>query len=365
MFKVGGQQSVLDNAIVKKALKTAETNITQYHYQQLNQSMNISTKKQLSLVVSFNEDKINKLFHQANLPIWGRLRPQVLLWLIDEQGLHRSIISNSVKVNSTMANALDIDFPNVVSGFSRQRGLPLLMPLMDFDDANQITLSDLWGRFQQPIRYASARYSAEAIVVMRVSNSSLVTLDNTTDLSNNTVNDVRNNSQEAIISNKVVKNNCGLLCTKEQVTYALDWTLLSPQVTTSSQNINQQQIFSKQYQGTDKTMLLQRGLADITEVIYQHYALSTEVSNNFIIEVANIESLTAYTQLFDFLTDLSAIKSVTLISAKGNARRFNLQLLGSKNALLASLKLNKQLKQYVDPLAQVDESATPIFYWEQ
>jgi len=349
MLKVGGQLSVLDNKELKKALTKANTFITRYHYQEIKQPLDLSTKKQLSLVVSFNEDKINKLFYQANLPIWGSLRPQILLWLIDEQGLNRTIISNSKRIDAS-----GIDFPRLVNDFSEQRGLPLLMPLMDFDDANKITLSDLWGRFDQVIRHSSERYLPEAIVVMRISDSSLVAGNN----SDNSVN------AEAINGDQDV-NTCGLLCSKNEVHYALDWSLLSPQAITSSQQISEQQTLSQQYQGTDKIALIQQGLADISEVIYQHYALSTERDNSIVIEVTNIDSLTVYNDLFNFLTDLSAIKSVTLISAKASTRRFNLQLLGSKSALLASLKLNKQLQQYIDPLVQVDDTATPIFNWRQ
>jgi hypothetical protein len=342
MLKVGGQLSVLDNGVLKKALKTANTFITQYHYQEINQPAKLQnellteklvkrpTKKQLSLVVSFNEDKINKLFYQANLPIWGSLRPQILLWLIDEQGVQRRIISNS-----RITDTADIDFSSLANRFSEQRGLPILMPLMDFDDVTQITVSDLWGRFEQPIRSASARYLPEAIVVMRVSNSSLVALNESVALGNTI------NGEQDVVN------------------YVLDWTLLSPQVDTNKQPIGEQ------YQGMDKASVFQQGLADITETIYQHYALSTERDNSIVIEVANIESLAVYTELFNFLTDLSSIKSVTLISATGKVRRFNLQLLGSKDALLATLKLNQRLKQYIDPLIQADDSAPPIFHWEQ
>jgi len=88
--------------------------------------------------------------------------------------------------------------------------------------------------------------------------------------------------------------------------------------------------------------------------------------------VENIDSLATYVDVFDFLNDLSSVKSVTLLSAKAGARQFNLQLLGSKEALLASLKLNKQLRQYIDPLAQFNEPLSqenaeklvPIFYWD-
>jgi len=88
--------------------------------------------------------------------------------------------------------------------------------------------------------------------------------------------------------------------------------------------------------------------------------------------VVNIDSLATYVDVFEFLTNLSAVKTITLLSAEGASRRFNLQLLGSAEALLASLKLNKQLKQFIDPLARFNTTtldnetgdiAVPVFYW--
>jgi hypothetical protein len=341
MLKVGGEKSVLENDIIRKSLNDYGSYLSQYQYQQksLQIADELGNEKQLFLSASFNAEKINQLFQEANLPLWGSLRPQVLLWLIDEQGLTRSIISSSSASN----------LPFMVNEFSEQRGLPILMPLMDLIDANQIKLSDVWGRFQQPIKEASSRYFAETIAVMRISNSSLVTLDYD---DNDSVED----------------SNCGLLCAQSQPkeqNYVLDWSLLD------WSSIKGQQKFSQQYQGADPQILLQQGLADITELIYQRYALSTTSQNDFVIEVANVDSLATYVDVFDFLGNLSSVKSVTLISAKGSARRFNLQLLGSKEALLASLKLNKQLTQYIDPLAQFNDSISedsieqlvPVFNW--
>ena len=345
MIKVGGEKSVLENDVIKKSLKNYNAFLTQYRYQQklLQITDEQGNNKQLFLVASFNAAKINQLFQEANLPLWGSLRPQVLLWLIDEQGLSRSIISNSSASN----------LPFIVNEFSSQRGLPIMMPLMDLTDTNQIQVSDVWGRFQQPIKKASERYNAEAIAVMRISNSSLVEQD------------------LSFTDNENTKpTDCGLLCVQPQKInngYVVDWSLLDWSV------IEGQQKFSKQYQGADSHLLLSQALADITEQIYKRYALSTSSQNEFVIEVANVDSLAAYVDIFNFLNNLSSVKTVTLQSAKGSVRRFNLQLLGSTDALLASLKLNDKLTQYVDPLARfnvsVAEEATekvvPIFYWSK
>lgn len=342
MLKVGGEKSVLDNDIIKSALKNHQQYLTQYRYQYKNvrvekvsENESKLTEKQLFILASFDEQKINNLFQQANLPLWGSLRPQVLLWLIDEQNLTRAIMSNST----------DSALPFMVNEFSERRGLPIMMPLMDLTDASRIKLSDIWGRFEQPIREASTRYLAEAIVVMRISNSSLKVFDSQI---NENVNYVADEAHQ-----------CGLLCAqpdKTEQSYVLDWSLISAN-----------QTFSQQYEGSERKLLLQQGLADITEVIYQRYALSTTINNDFVLEVANVDSLRTYMDVFNFLSDLSSVKAVTLMNANGESRRFQLQLLGSAEALLASLKLNKHLKMYNDPLADMnndpEKTQYPVFYW--
>jgi len=74
-----------------------------------------------------------------------------------------------------------------------------------------------------------------------------------------------------------------------------------------------------------------------------------------------------YVDVVKFLSNLSAVKSLTLMQAQGQSRHFNLQLRGSVQAFLASLTLNKQLEQYIDPLADLNNDSnnipSPIFYW--
>lgn len=343
MIKVGGEKSVLENDVIKDSLSNYNAFLTQYRYE--HKSLKLSdkkgSKKQLFLFASFNEAKINQLFQEAKLPLWGSLRPQVLLWLIDEQGLVRQFISNSS----------DSNLPFIVNEFSSQRGLPIMLPLMDLTDTNQITLSDVWGRFQQPIKEASSRYLAEAIVVMRLSNASLVSQDNNND-----------------VEPDIQSSDCGLLCMHSEPTeknYALDWSLLG------WGGVQGQQKLSQQYNGKEPHLLVAQGLADITELMYQRYALSTSSQKAFTIDVDNVNSLKTYVAIFDFLNELSSVKSVTLLNANGNKRRFMLQLLGSEEAFLATLKLNNKLTRYVDPLEHFNEptvndkkeSLVPIFNW--
>ena len=292
-IKVGGGENVLTNKVLRQAQKIARRYMSQYHYQRQGE--------QLNLVVNFNEDKVNQLFNKADLALWGSLRPQVLLWLIDEHGASRRIIAADADSNN----------PTSVNYFSQKRGLPIVMPLMDRTDNKRVVVSDFWHYFPERIQQASRRYFADTIVVMRISDSSLL-----------------------------ANVACGLLCQQQQTQSpkVLDWRVYT-----------QGALYTQQYQGVDKISLIKQGLSDITRLIYQSYALSSSAESDFVIEVKNVSSLKSDKHLYDFLADLSGVKSVTLISAQADVRRFKLDLNGSKASFLAALKLNKKLTQYVKP----------------
>jgi len=338
MLKVGGEKSVLNNPEIKKALVNYHLYLNKYRYQQKTQQLNsgqdIKTQeKQLFLLASFNEHKVNLLFQKAKLPLWGSLRPQVILWLVEEQGFKRSIISESTDSNTSQQ----------IKDFSEQRGLPIVMPLMDLTDSNQITITDIWGGFEESIKEASTRYLAEAIVVMRLSNSSLV--------DQNTINKFKKN-------NNIMKN-CELPCVQSQIEnqpYVLDLSFT-----------NQNQEFNKRYHGVSRQKLLNKGLTDVTELIFQHYALNGDNNNELIIDVANVDSLSTYVNVFTFLTDLSSVQNVILVQANGESRQFKLLLKGSKKTFLSSLKLSKWLVEFVNHSVDIhgdqESELPPLFYW--
>jgi hypothetical protein len=334
VLKVGGQQALLSETEIKKAVKNVNRYVANYRYQRNGEN--------IQLMVNFDENKINQLFEQISAPIWGSLRPQILLWLVEESGLTRTIVSTS-----THSPDLNNDLPEMVEDFSALRGLPIIMPLMDLTDANNISTYDLWGRFAAQVQTASIRYNPEAIIIIRLSNSSLVPLAD---------------DNEVFIEQK----DC-LLCKKQQQQYALDWSFIADAQSYSVDEIDGQ-VFSEIMYGTKPKELLQQALSTISDKIYQKYALMSNIENSYIIDVANISSLKRFIKVEQFLEQLSSVKSVKLLSASGDNRRFELSLKSSGQALLASLKLNKQLKRFIDPLADPFVSSVddviPVFYWE-
>ncbi|OKY27110.1 DUF2066 domain-containing protein [Thalassotalea sp. PP2-459] len=314
LVKISGQTDILQNPTIKQQRARYQSFVNNFRYERKND-------KSL-LVVTFDESKINQLFVGANLPIWGSLRPQIVLWVIEEQQLTRNIIS------------ADIDNPinDVVKAVEDNRGLPFTLPIMDLLDSNQITTYELWGRFTRPIVRASMRYQPEAIVVVRLSDNSLL-------------------SEEQLS----LGNNCSDDC---QPTVALDWSFLS------MLNTDQLPHFGERVYGQNKQTLLAETLSQISDMVAKRYAVTTDMNLDYVIDVANVDSLAKYVEVTQFLSQLSAVKAVKLVKAQGNERRFSLSLLGSEQAFLAALKLNKSLKRYADPLDPTSLQGTPLFYWE-
>jgi hypothetical protein len=311
LVKVGGHIRVLAEPQVKSQLRRANSYVSNYRYERVGDD--------LFLVAQFQATKINDLFVAANLSLWGSLRPQVVIWFVNEQGLSREIIAASSPS----------EFPQVIADFASQRGLPIVLPLVDLIDLNTLSSADVWGRFLGPISEASNRYLADVIVTVRLSNSSL-------------------------LPTELLNTNCQLLC---QPVYALDWS------TISTVNGEFRQEFGAQKQGTEAKTLLLSALDEITNKMYATYALSTDSSKEYLIDVANVDSLRSYVEVTNFLQSLTSVRAVTLVSASASQRRFSLSLFGSEQALLASLKLNGKLQQYKDPLKSVNPEDVPVFYW--
>ena len=47
-------------------------------------------------------------------------------------------------------------------------GVPILFPLMDLEDQQKISFTDIWGGFSGAIHDASERYATEALLVGRI-----------------------------------------------------------------------------------------------------------------------------------------------------------------------------------------------------
>ncbi|ENM5785089.1 DUF2066 domain-containing protein [Vibrio metoecus] len=153
IVRATGSQDSLKNDAVQKALRQNNQYITQISTQQQG--------TQSVLRLQFSAPHIRSLLTQAQLPFWPESRSNLLVWLVEEANYDRSISWEhaDTPVLSQMKNR------------ARVRGLPLTVPVGDFDDVTGVQVSDLWGGFINPISTASQRYPTDAVLVVRVQGS--------------------------------------------------------------------------------------------------------------------------------------------------------------------------------------------------
>ncbi len=155
LIRATGQTDVASNETIQKAMRKSSQYMSQMSFGESND--------QSTLRMRFNGAQIRSLLTQAQLPYWPDTRSNILVWLVEEHNYDKNIVwehSNSQLAAGLQANA-------------KERGLPLTLPVGDFDDITGIATSDLWGSFVSPISKASQRYPVDAVLVIKAQSSGL------------------------------------------------------------------------------------------------------------------------------------------------------------------------------------------------
>tara|TARA_B100001057_G_scaffold379907_1_gene385539 strand:+ start:292 stop:1503 length:1212 start_codon:yes stop_codon:yes gene_type:complete len=115
--------------------------------------------EQRFIEVEFSSVSIEQMLTEARIPLWDSNRPSVLVWMAlqDESG-NRSLMSSDI--NS--------DIINLIRVFANERGLPVLFPVLDFEDRRNLNEDLVWRLDEDAIRSASLRYGADSILTGRL-----------------------------------------------------------------------------------------------------------------------------------------------------------------------------------------------------
>jgi hypothetical protein len=118
-----------------------------------------TTREQRYIDVDFSSALIDELLTTANIPIWDSNRPSVLVWMAlqDEAG-NRSLMTADI----------NDDIIELIQEFADRRGLPVLFPVLDFEDRRSLNEDLVWTLNEEAIRKASNRYGADSILTGRL-----------------------------------------------------------------------------------------------------------------------------------------------------------------------------------------------------
>lgn len=156
MLKVVGNASLLDAAPLETVMDNADQYVRQYEYQRTNiAAADLTRPDELSLRLSFEPSAVNQAISELQLPLWGKVRPDVLVWAVVEAEGQQSLVgleTDGLGVFKPLTDAADA------------RGLPILLPLMDLQDQSALKAGDIRQMNEAAIDQASMRYDADIVL---------------------------------------------------------------------------------------------------------------------------------------------------------------------------------------------------------
>ena len=148
LVKVSGRRDVLEEEALQPLLAAAKDYVQQYQYVR-------DKSDELRLQVEFSSALVNDNLTAAQLPLWSATRPAVLVWVVVNDNGGRRFAS--AETDPELLAQIDVAFD--------QRGVPLVLPLLDIEDALAIAVDDVWEFDSAKINAASERYGASNVLV--------------------------------------------------------------------------------------------------------------------------------------------------------------------------------------------------------
>ena len=257
--------------------------VQQYRYERGSDSEN--SEELLFLRVSFDPKAVNSQLRIAKMPIWGSIRPKVLVWMAIEDRIERQILGRDGNPELTQ----------LVQDLADKRGVPLLLPLMDASDYEKIQFTDVWGGFKDKILSASQRYKADAILIGRVYRD-------------------------------------------EPDGWQARWTIL-----------HRDQSLYWNTSGYELAEIFSVGVDGTVDTLASHFAPETQAESQgapIVLAVKGVADLSQYAELVRYLAKLEPVESAEPVGISADTLEVRLALRGSFEALRQLLLLGKKLEVY-------------------
>ena len=125
-----------------------------------------------TLSITFDGPAIEKALRNAGETVWGADRPLTLVWLAVDwgEGEREIIAANDPERLPDAARSIDRNrlLRERVQETASRRGIPVAFPLLDTEDLQNVSFTDIWGGFDEQLLQASRRYQADAVLIGRV-----------------------------------------------------------------------------------------------------------------------------------------------------------------------------------------------------
>jgi uncharacterized protein len=173
VVKVSGDPRWLENPAIERAIAQAQNYVEATTYIseliQLPLEDNTAsadtdeeqfyTTEQRIISVNFAAALIDELLADADIPVWDGNRPSVLVWMV---------LQSSAGDREFLTADSNPEIVKVMQDFAVARGLPIIFPVLDFEDRRTLSENTAWNLDEAAISSASERYGADSILAGRL-----------------------------------------------------------------------------------------------------------------------------------------------------------------------------------------------------
>ena len=286
IIKLTGNSTVMQSPQLQPFLTDPRTLMDAVGFRDL-PNQDDATSIAIGLDVSFDQQIVDRLIRQAQLPILPSNRPKILVWIIaDDISFGRRFINEPI-AQQTIANDYSTQLLAAVDNAMQGRAVPYLLPIYDLEDQLSLPLNQAWSLNADLIAAATQRYKADGWFAIRLYTA----------------------------SNGEIRGA---------------WVYQS----SGKRQLND-------FRSTDMDSAIESAVDDILDGLMEAYTYVPQLdTNQLLVQIDGVSSLTSYRTLLDFFTDLQIVDSVQLYSVKaqqvilaveieGRADRLHLDLLRS------------------------------------
>jgi len=151
LVKLSGDRQILQDPRIEDLRGAAARYVQRFRYVDLDGGRS-------GLEVRFDGAALERQLAERGLPVWGADRPGILVWA--------GILVNGQRV--LLGSDEGGEQTRILERVARERGVPLVFPVMDLEDQAAVEYADLAGGFQGPVMQASARYSTRFVLSAHV-----------------------------------------------------------------------------------------------------------------------------------------------------------------------------------------------------
>ena len=304
LVKVSGNRELLGHEQIRAKVSKAQDFLRSYRFE--------TTDGKLLYLADFDQQSVKKMILDAGFPIWDSRRPDSLIWLAieEEDNKQRQILSE-------FSSSPLIE---VATQIADTRGIPISFPIMDLTDRQSLRLFDVWGQFSSVIKQASKRYGVDYVLSARIYKHVFLPTFEEPDL---------------------------------DYEYASSWVV-------DYLLIHKDTVVSDTLLGDSPEDLTQQLVTMLADLLANRYAIDFSGldgdDSHVNIVITNIENLTQYVEVYNFLTSLSVVSKANLINQNGQSATFSLDLLGDTQDLLNALRLDNKIRPTIDEFGQENQN---------